>query len=1108
MATSNLERVTRGMDALKRGLTPYVARQLKAVYKANWWAAGVEPALRGTVGLDARSEKKSSEQERLAALDVHALLAVMWDRWNDAFQAELGGVGRSHVNELREVRNRWAHQQPFSVEDAHRALDTMTRLLEMIGAPEREETAEQARELLRQRFEADVKREVKKSALVTETGAAAGLKPWREVATPHPDVASGRYQQAEFAADLFQVITRRAEPEYRDPKEFFRRTYFTEGLTSLVARAWLRLTGQGGDPVVELQTNFGGGKTHSMLALYHLFGGEIAMRDVPGLEHVVTELGSLPDKLPTAKCAVLACISLSVDGPWKKKDGTEIRTLWGEMAWQLGGKDGYALVADADRHSVSPGSEKIVQLFERFGPALVLIDEWVAYARQLVGKEGLPAGTFESAMTFVQALTEGAKAARNALVVAAVPQSDIEVGGEAGRIALERIRNVIGRLEAVWKPASAAESFEIVRRRLFEPITDFTARDAVCRAFGEMYRANRGEFPSECRESDYEERLKSAYPIHAEMFDRLYQDWSTLERFQRTRGVLRLMAAVIHELWEREDKSLLIMPGTLPLDSHAVRTEITRYLPEGWAAVIDKDVDGSMSLPLALDRDNPNLGRYSACRRVARTVFVGSAPSVAAQKVRGIEEIRVKLGCVQPGESPATFGDALRRLSEKLTYLYSDESRYWFDTQPTVSRIARDRATQFRQEVVEDEIIRRLRTGKDRSDFAGVHTAPADSSVVDDEQACRLVVLGPKTPYTKANGSSPAHVAAQEFLDRRGNSPRLYKNMLVFLAPDRERLLELEQAVRDWLAWSSIYQEREHLNLDAVQGRQVEKSMDKSDEAIAARIGETYIHLLIPTQEGTGPIEWTRVRLQGQESIIARAAKKLKAEGNLIPTWSPALLRRELDRWLWQDQPHLSVKQLWEYFCKYVYLPRLKDEGVLIDAIRQGVNSTAWQDFFAYASAVDQTTGRYIGLVAGQIPMVTLDGASVLVKPEVAAAQFAKDAELATQATFTPQTDAATIEKPMRNGGKQPAEVMVPRPARLTRFHGSAALDPTRVGRDAGRIADEVISHLAGLPGSVKASVTLEINIEVPDGIPEDKVRIVSENCNTLKFKGHGFEEG
>jgi len=691
---------------------------------------------------------------------------------------------------------------------------------------------------------------------VTQSGARGGLKPWREVATPHPDVASGRYQQAEFAADLFQVITGKAEPEYGDPQEFFRRTYLTEGLTRLLSRAWERLLGLGGDPVVELQTNFGGGKTHSMLALYHLFGGGRRLKDITGLEILLPKI--LEDQeqvvLPKAKRAVLVGTQISPAEAVTKPDGTVINTLWGEMAWQLGdaaggkGAEAFALVAQEDREGVSPGSEKITKLFESYGPALVLIDEWVAYARQIYGKDHLSAGSFDSNMTFAQSLTEAAKAARNALVVASIPASDIEIGGEGGRAALERIQNVFSRVESVWKPATATESFEIVRRRLFQPISDYAARDAVCRAFSELYQRNRAEFPSECREATYEGRLRSVYPIHPELFDRLYEDWSTLDRFQRTRGVLRLMASLIHELWERNDSSLLIMPGLVPIDATPVRFEITRYLPEGWGAVLDKDVDGASSRPLVLDRENPNLGRYSACRRVARTVFIGSAPSVSAQKVRGVEEVRVKLGCVQPGETPAVFGDALRRLSEELTYLYSDASRYWFDTHPTITRIASDRAAQYERSpnlvpnLVEDEIIRRVRAavGKERGEFVGVHTIPASSADVPDEPEARLVVLGPDAPHRARNGSSKALVAAQEILERRGNSPRIYRNMLVFLAADGERLAELQQAVRLWLAWTSIHQEEDQLNLDAAQKRQVASQINKYEETIAAWSG--FIH--------------------------------------------------------------------------------------------------------------------------------------------------------------------------------------------------------------------------------------------------------------------------
>jgi uncharacterized protein len=1109
MAENNSERIHRGLEILRKALAPYIKRQLKAVYKEGWWKNGAEPHLRGTVGMDAKGSKPASEDKRFESLDIQALLTILNNVWSEAFQADLGQAGRSYVNELRDVRNKWAHQNPFTLDDTYRAFDTMTRLLEMVAAPERAETGELARQIRAEQTAED--KASQPALMVTASGASASLKPWREIATPHPDVSAGRYQQAEFAADLFQVLTGRASPEYAKPKDFFQRTYFTEGLTQLLSRAWMRLNGTGGDPVVELQTNFGGGKTHSLLALYHLFSGKIKMGEVPGLEKVSKLVKPTPEGLPVAKRAVLACNSLAVDTSWKKPDGTEIRTLWGEMAYQLGGKPGYALVAEADRQAVSPGVEKLTRLFEQFGPALVLVDEWVVYARQLIGKDNLPGGTFDVNMSFVQALTEAVKAAGNALVVAAIPASDAEVGGENGRIALERIRNVFGRLEAIWKPATAGEAFEIVRRRLFEPLSDQARvdRDSVCRAFMEMYRENRGDFPPECREADYEERLCTAYPIHPELFDRLYQDWSTLERFQLTRGVLRLMAAIIYELWMREDKSLLIMPGNVPLASQSTRTEFTRHLPDGWSAVLDKDIDGVTSLPFAIDSASPNLNRYSACRRVARTVFIGSAPTTAAQRVRGLEEVRVKLGCAQPGETIATFGDALRRLSEQLTYLYSDGSRYWFDTRPTVTRIATDRAAQYerRPDRVEDEIIRRVREAvkRERGDFAAIHPIPADSSEVPDETACRLVILGPKTPHRGRGGAnlSPAQTAAREILERRGNSPRLYRNMLVFLAPDADRLPELEQAIRSWLAWTSIQQDEEQLNLDVTTKRQVGRQIQTGEETITERLRETFCHLLAPSQEGTDKVEWSTNRLQGDD-LVARISRKLKNDQQMILAWSPALLRMELDKWLWKDQPHLSVKQLWEYLAQYPYLPRLRDEQVLTSAIRDGVGSLTWKDYFAYAAAVRED-GRYVGLIAGSFPTVNMDNVSVLVKPDVAQKQ--RDEEAAAQPELGPDSRPGVGAIGEAGAGVAPIDGTTPVSHALRRFHGTVELDPARMGRDAGRIADEIVAHLTSLMGAT-AKITLEIEIEAPSGVPEDRVRIVSENCNTLKFKGHGFEEG
>ena len=213
----------------------------------------------------------------------------------------------------------------------------------------------------------------------------------------------------------------------------------------------------------------------------------------------------------------------------------------------------------------------------------------------------------------------------------------MEVGGQRGRAALDRLRNVVGRVESSWRPASAEEGFEIVRRRLFEPLVDqaqFVARDAVARAFCDLYRTQHQEFPPECRDADYEKRMQAAYPIHPEIFDRLYTDWSTLVKFQRTRGVLRLMAAVIHSLWEKGDRNPLILPANIPIDDPRVQFELTRYLSDNWVPVIEKDVDGPNALPLRIDGEVPNLGKFAACRRVARTIYLGSAPTADGRAPR------------------------------------------------------------------------------------------------------------------------------------------------------------------------------------------------------------------------------------------------------------------------------------------------------------------------------------------------------------------------------------------------------------------------------------------------------------------------------------------
>jgi predicted AAA+ superfamily ATPase len=1113
MAITNYERVGKALELLKTGLGPFIQREMTNVYKDQ--AADKASQFMGEDRLHAG---KSLDQ-----WDVAALLKFMWESWHDVFRLVLGHAERSLVSELRQYRNQWAHQQAFSSDDTYRALDSIGRLLTAVSAPQSAEIENMKMELLRLRFDEQVRSETRKKAgTAVESAAAGGLKAWRDVITPHKDVASGRYQQAEFAADLWQVHLGGGTAEYLDPVEFFRRTYLTESLKGMLTGALRRLSGQGGDPVVQLQTNFGGGKTHSMLALYHLFSG-ISPTELTGVDEIIKDAG-IPN-LPVARRAVLVGNKISPGNPSTKPDGTVVRTLWGEMAWQLGGKTAFDRVKADDENATSPG-DMLRELFVEYGPCLVLIDEWVAYARQLHDQSDLPAGGFETQFSFAQVLTESAKLANNCLLVISLPASDtagsphtqaddVEVGGQRGREALDRLRNVVGRLESSWRPASAEEGFEIVRRRLFEPMAEpgkFKDRDVVARAFADLYRTQAAEFPPECRDAEYEKRIRAAYPIHPEVFDRLYTDWSTLVKFQRTRGVLRLMAAVIHSLWEKGDKNPLILPGNIPIDDPRVQFELTRYLSDNWVPVIEKDVDGPSSLPQRLDAELPNLGKYSACRRVARTIYMGSAPLVNAAH-RGLEDRRVRLGCVIPGEAPAVFGDALRRLVGAATYLYPDGSHYWYSTQPTVTKLAEDRAEQFRRDSdkVVLELNRRLRADLNRTgDFNRIHPMPQSGADVPDDLDGRLVVLGVDHPYSKEPESS-AIAAAKMIFESRGNAPRLYRNTLVFLAADKTRLQDLDEAARKYLAWESILAEKLQLDLTPNQVKQAETQKSAADGAVTARLPETYQWLLVPVQPTPqSAIEWQAMRLTGHDALAVRASKKLKNDDLLITTLAASILKMWLDKIpLWRGN-HVSVRQLVEDFAKYPYLPRLKNSSVLLEAIREGVSFLTWtKDGFAFADNFDESAGRYRGLRGGKVmPLVDADAPGMLVKPEVAQAQL--EAERPEPVSIN--APAGSLGgKPQDAGTQDPtpgvAEIQEsPKDTAPRRFHGTVILDTARVGRDASRINEEVIAHLSGLVGA-KVTVTLEVEAEIPDGAPDHVVRTVTENSRVLKFESLGFEK-
>jgi predicted AAA+ superfamily ATPase len=1125
MAMSNRDRIGQGMDILVAGLGPFVDERMSAAApKGRDW---VEL-------LQARNAAKYGGDRKPSKTDALFLLRVITEEWR-VFRDHLSRAERSFASELWDTRNSWAHGDPFSADDTYRALDTMERLLTAADA------ADQAAEVRRLRLdaqraaiEAETRRTVRSAAGVE----GLGLKPWREVIRPHQDVASGNFTASEFAADLYYVAHGEGSREYVDPAEFFRRTFLTEGLKDLLLRAARRIGGDmNASPVVNLQTNFGGGKTHSMLALWHLLAG----RDLSAYPQELQELlAAFPVAELGRSSARVALVGnhIAAGKGSVKSDGTHVKTVWGELAWQLGAarggdagaREAYAIVADADDTRSNPGSA-LHRLIVAHAPCLILIDEWVAYARQLFNRDDLDGGTFDTQFTFAQTLTEVVKQVTGAILVVSIPASsdtpsdeereragsDIEVGGLNGREALARLQQVIRRTADQWRPATPRESFEIVRRRLFEE-PDAAARadiDVVARTFAEFYARHRGEFPTGVAELAYEERIKAAYPIHPELFDRLYEDWSTLRRFQRTRGVLRLMSAVIYALWQ-DDPSPLIMPGGVPLDSDRVRTELTQYLEDDFKPVIDADIDGDGSTPAQVDRDRPMLGQRKVTRRIARAIFLGSAATLKAAH-KGIEQPAIWLGVAVPGDTVGNFGSALHLLSDRTTYLYSDGDRYWYDTQASVGRIARDYADRLRErpDDVWAEITRRLTEHEMRSRgaFARVHIGSEDTGDIPDDAAARLVILHPQYRHTRGDEASPAMAFARRALDHRGSSQRINRNMLVFLAPDTKRMEELSDAVRDYLAWQSIAgsdQRIRELDLSFQQAAQARKRFKDADDAVALRITDAYHWAIVPVQpQPKPPVIWDVLRADGAKDRLAERASDKLCQADLLRTVQGARsIRYDLDNRLpgiWVHG-HVSVGELWGHYCKHPYLPRLRDRGVLDDGILGVANELTWNtEAFAVATGYDEHAGRFLGLaIPDQDPIGQVTDQTLLVRPDLALAQ--RERELAQRSPGGDGEKGPDGETKKTNGDVPPPPPPPPPGPKNTRFFGVARISPERYARDLTRLSQEIIQQLAA-PEGVELQIRVEIAANKPDGYSEDKVRNVTENARTLRLETYGFED-
>lgn len=1093
-----LHRVQSGLFHLQKGLAPFVEARMKAVHGANW--------------LHYASRAQGSPPN--GPLDAYGLAKTMLDCWREAFDDAFGRndkhKARNFTSMALEARNAISHLAiGLQDDEALRYLDAMHQLLKLVKALE-SEIAELKKLYDAQRQSGLTRAPTPESPPAPKLDFAIGdapakpLNPWIEVALPHPDVIANRFKEAEFAADLFAVDAGHAGEGYATPSAFYGITFLTEGLKRVLTSAAQRLGGIGGDPVIGLQTAFGGGKTHTMLAIFHLVKHLREGGDPRGLAGVADILDrACVGALPKPKIAVFVGSSKGADVSLNLKEGPRVHTLWGYIAWRIAGEAGLKLVAEAEAARTSPGSELMVEVFKLAGPSVILLDELTMFARQLDDDR------FEAFLSFIQSLTEAAKMVPGILIVGSLPESNAEAGGPRGEAALLRLEKIFGRVQAAWLPASGDETYEIIRRRLFQPFDSDgeKVRDETVKAFHDLYKKNPAEFPPEAKDARYLELLRLSYPIHPELFDRLSKDWASLEKFQRTRGVLRFMANVVGVLWHEQRPYPLITPARVPVAHERVRASVLYPLDPAFGSVVDKEVDGDGSLPSRMEA-NPSrrISQLRAATRSARAVFLCSAPLVG-QPNAGLTGQGLRLACAEPGDQLAIFGEALRELTERATYLYEEAGRYWFSTQPTLNRLADDRAKALPDHEIDTAIVEILRQdATSKGGFQGVFAAPDDPVAIDEARALSLVILDPALAHVgKGASKSPATEAAADALMRCRASQRRLRNTLMFVAPDEANLGTARDVMRKAIAWKQIVGDKRLR--DTMTTAQIADAEDKAktnrDAALKA-VRTAWSHILYPVKSETAgkpfDLEHNLISSRERAAIPSVVYDKAKADGIALEKLGTERLWLALKPIWPEDRPHLSITEIADWFSAYVYLPKLRDRVVLESSIRDAVAKLDPQ--FAYADRYDEAKGKYQNLIWAKNPPHLISPTGVLVREAEAKKQLSEEA--ASEPTARPGAPPPTGQEPEVTGPTAKPTA----PGRPRRFYGSVEIDTLRPVKSFDSIINAVVMELQRTQGA-KVKLTLEIEAEAADGFPKEDVSVVRDNARQLKFRPEstGFED-
>ena len=675
------------------------------------------------------------------------------------------------------------------------------------------------------------------------------LAPITSTCEPRPDVLSGGLTDAHFAAQLDQVVRSPEKyPVYGDPTQFFAVTFPTKGLQALLTSTFSRLGGKGGKVpggehgVVRFQTSFGGGKTHGLIAAYHLATGARPI----GVEAFVD-----PDLLPE-ECSVAAAVGDTIDAEsGSTVAGKTIKTMWGSIAAQLGVWNDFV---GHDENRSAPGKGMWTDVFERT-PTLVIIDEVAAHIRSLAssGNEDLRRQAQAMSAFLFNLFSAAAEVATARVVITLATGSDAfaaETAGveqilDPGKTATKEAQSVIDRYRETLVPAEDDEIAGILRRRLFADIADEAATDAGA-AFAEAYAGWEKRDVDLGFSGDVAKAIARSYPFHPELVKVLDSRVGTIPEFQRTRGALRLLAEAVAALWSRKSDAVVINVADLPLDARPVADAITQAIgKEAFSPVIGVDIAGADSHATVIDNAR-FAGAAPYTTRAATTVLVHSLQLVAGV---GATLNDVWRGTVIPGHDPDLVEDALKQLDQSAWHLDYDGSRYRFQTEPNPRKIVEDEKSGVRPSTVREELERRIGLIFANDGPIKTRIFPGSPADIEDKPELRLALMHWDDHHTTAGSASPPSSTLVEMLDTFGvaGANRTHRNAVTFLVAETDQIEAMREGVRSDLAARKIVSDAERMRSYAPDTQKKLKAIaDKSQLDARVAITRCYRHLYFP----------------------------------------------------------------------------------------------------------------------------------------------------------------------------------------------------------------------------------------------------------------------